>query len=136
MGPAQLGLVDEAVRGFVAEHANLLHVRAEEGWIREGQSELRAEHVGLEPDGAIQIFECVEFNRSLRCADVASDLAFLLMDLERLGARETVDTLIARYEAAGLDLPEALLRFYKAHRALVRAKIACLERASFADEAA
>ena len=35
--------------------------------------------------------------------------------------------LLARYREAGLDLPDELLRFYSAHRALVRAKIACLE---------
>jgi uncharacterized protein len=72
----------------------------------------------------------------LRCADVASDLAFLLMDLERIGAKEAADALVSRYRAASIDLPDALLRFYRAHRALVRAKVACLERASVADEAA
>ena len=77
--------------------------------------------------GVVQIFDCVEFNRDLRCADVASDLAFLLMDLTRLGAAEVATALLARYRAAGLDLPDELLRFYSAHRALVRAKIAGLE---------
>ena len=47
-----------------------------------------APSVCLEPDGTVQIFDCVEFNREVRCADVASDLAFLLMDLTRLGAAE------------------------------------------------
>jgi predicted kinase len=88
------------------------------------------------PDGEIQIFDCVEFSRALRCADVASDLAFLLMDLERLGAQEAAATLVARYRAAGVDLPDVLLRLYKAHRALVRAKVACLTRHAFADKAA
>jgi predicted kinase len=69
----------------------------------------------------------VEFNRDLRCADVASDLAFLLMDLTRLGASEVATSLLARYREAGLDLPDELLRLYSAHRALVRAKIAGLE---------
>jgi predicted kinase len=75
----------------------------------------------------VQIFDCVEFNRDLRCADVASDLAFLLMDLTRLGASEVATSLLARYREAGLDLPDELLRLYSAHRALVRAKIAGLE---------
>ena len=133
LGPVQLGLVTDALREFSAEHADLLRERAVLGWIREGHGDLRAEHVCIEPDGRIQIFDCVEFNRSLRCADIASDLAFLLMDLDRLGAQEVAATLVDRYRAAGIDLPEALLRFYKAHRALVRAKVACLSRA-FADE--
>src|SRR5215207_6587241 len=135
LGPAQLGLVDEAMRDFIAEHADLLRERAVAGWVREGHGDLRAEHICLEPDDAIQVFDCVEFSRSLRCADVANDLAFLLMDLDRLGEPEAADALVARYRVAGFDLPESLLRFYKAHRALVRAKVACLSRA-FAHRAA
>ncbi|MCA9876588.1 MAG: AAA family ATPase, partial [Thermomicrobiales bacterium] len=88
---------------------------------------LRCEHICLEDDGAVQIFDCVEFNRDLRCADVASDLAFLLMDLTRLGAASAADDLQAAYQAAGIDVPDALLRLYWAHRALVRAKVACLK---------
>jgi uncharacterized protein len=138
LGPVQLGLVTEALRGFIAERGDLLHDRAAAGWIREGHGDLRCEHVCLEggPDGAIQIFDCVEFNRSLRCADVASDLAFLLMDLERLGAQEAATALLARYRTDGLVLPDALLRLYKANRALVRAKVACLRRRDLADVAA
>jgi len=139
LGPAQLGLVAEALHGFIAERGDLLRDRAAARWIREGHGDLRVEHVCLEGrlDGEIQIFDCVEFSRALRCADVASDLAFLLMDLERLGAQEAAGALVARYRAANVDLlPDALLRFYKAHRALVRAKVACLRRHAFADAAA
>jgi uncharacterized protein len=121
--------VDKALRDFIAERTNLLRDRAAAGWVREGHGDLRAEHICLEPDGAVQVFDCVEFSRSLRCADVASDLAFLLMDLDRLGEPGAADTLAVRYRSAGFDMPESLLSFYKAHRALVRAKIACLSRA-------
>jgi aminoglycoside phosphotransferase family enzyme/predicted kinase len=136
LGPVQLGLVADALRDFATGHANLLRDRAAAGWIREGHGDLRVEHVYLEegPESTIQIFDCVEFSRSLRCADVASDLAFLLMDLERLGAKEAAAALVSRYREVGIDLPEALLRFYRAHRALVRAKVACLSRASLAGQ--
>jgi uncharacterized protein len=127
LGPIQLGLVVDAMRQFVAERDEVLRARAADGWIREGHGDLRAEHVCLEPDGTVQIFDCVEFNRDVRCADVASDLAFLLMDLTRLGAPEIATTLLEGYRGAGMDLPDELLRFYSAHRALVRAKIACLQ---------
>ncbi|HEU5432123.1 MAG TPA: AAA family ATPase, partial [Thermomicrobiales bacterium] len=129
LGAIQFGLVDAALRRFVVDQADLLRARAAAGWIREGHGDLRAEHICVEPDGAIQIFDCVEFSRALRCADVASDLAFLLMDLTRLGASDLAADLVTRYRAAGIDLPEPLLRFYLAHRALVRAKTACLSLA-------
>ena len=130
LGALQLRLVASAMRQFIASHDALLRQRAADGWVREGHGDLRAEHICLEPDGALQIFDCVEFNRDVRCADVASDLAFLLMDLKRLGAPRAAADLLARYRAAGIVLPGGLLRLYQAHRALVRAKIACIAYAS------
>jgi aminoglycoside phosphotransferase family enzyme/predicted kinase len=127
LGPIQFDLVATAIRQFLATRDELLQSRAAAGWIREGHGDLRAEHVCLELEGVVQVFDCVEFNRDLRCADVASDLAFLLMDLTRLGASEVATSLLARYREAGLDFPDELLRLYSAHRALVRAKIAGLE---------
>jgi aminoglycoside phosphotransferase family enzyme/predicted kinase len=127
LGPIQFALVAAAIRRFLATRDELLQSRAAAGWIREGHGDLRVGHVCLEPEGAVQIFDCVEFNRDLRCADVASDLAFLLMDLTRLGASEVATSLRARYREAGLDVPDELLRLYSAHRALVRTKIAGLE---------
>ena len=127
LGKAQFGLVATAMRRFIAADAALLRARAASGWVREGHGDLIAEHICLEPDGAVQIFDCVEFNRDLRCADVASDIAYLLMDLTRLGAPRVATSLLARYRAADIELPDRLLRLYGAHRALVRAKIACLE---------
>ena len=136
LGTIQLGLVVDAMRRFVAERDEFLQARAMAGWIREGHGDLRTEHVCLELGGAVQIFDCVEFNRDVRCADVASDLAFLLMDLTRFDAHQIAVTLLARYRATGMELPDELLRFYTAHRALVRAKIACLRHTDAGPEAA
>jgi uncharacterized protein len=126
LGPVQLRLVTAAMQRFIATHGELLRQRVADGWVREGHGDLRAEHVCLEPDGAVQIFDCVEFNRAVRCADVASDLVYLLMDLTERGAGGVAGELLARYRAAGFDLPDIVMRFYGAHRALVRVKIACL----------
>ena len=136
IGAIQFGLVGDAMHRFVADRRGLLRDRAAAGWIREGHGDLRVEHVCLEPDGVVQIFDCVEFNREVRCADIASDLAYLLMDLTRLGASQVAAALLARYREAGMDLPDELLRFYCAHRALVRAKVACLGLAAANPEVA
>lgn len=124
LGAVQLALVASAMRHFVANSDGLFVQRARDGWVREGHGDLRAEHVCLEEDGSVQIFDCVEFNRNVRCADVASDLAYMLMDLRRLGAPDAADELLALYRAAGVDLPQPLIQVYMAHRALVRGKIA------------
>jgi aminoglycoside phosphotransferase family enzyme/predicted kinase len=126
LSASQFELVDQALRRFARDHDALLQRRVSEGWIREGHGDLRAEHVCIEP-GHLQIYDCVEFNRDLRCADVASDLVYFLMDLTRLGARHVATDLLGRYRTAGIDLPDALIRFYGAHRALVRVKVSCLE---------
>lgn len=125
LAAVQLGMVDEAIRAFLAANAELLAGRVADGWVRDGHGDLRAEHVCLDGDG-VQIFDCVEFNPAIRCADIASDLAFLLMDLDRLGAGEVGRALEERYRDAGVPLPSSLLRLYRAHRALVRAKVDCL----------
>lgn len=127
LGAAQLALVATAMRHFLSNEQARLLQRAADGWVREGHGDLLAEHICLEPDGAVQVFDCVEFNRDLRCADVASDIAYLFMDLARLGAADVAADLLRRYRGSGVVLPDPLLRLYGAHRALVRAKIACLE---------
>lgn len=135
LGAVELGFAVDAMRGFVAGHGDLFRDRAVAGSIREGHGDLRCEHVCLD-DEWVQIFDCVEFSREIRCADVASDLAFLLMDLARLGRDSIGQALVARYRSARFDLPDALLRFYRVHRALVRAKVACMEQAGVGGDAA
>lgn len=132
--PYEFDLVNRAMQRYMSENRRALRQRVVDGWIREGHGDLRCEHVSIPTDGPLQIYDCVEFNRDLRCADVASDLAFLLMDLARLGARsETMRDLVGAYDGAGAALSAGLLRFYWIHRALVRAKVHGLQLAGAAD---
>jgi aminoglycoside phosphotransferase family enzyme/predicted kinase len=134
VNPLQLSLVDSKMRAFSDEHRSNLAKRAADGWVRDGHGDLRIEHVCLETDGSVQIFDCVEFSAAIRCADVASDLAFLLMDLERVGAGEVANDVLERYRAASADLPQAIVDFYRSHRSVVRAKVACLTAAAAGHE--
>ena len=90
------GLVAAATRCFVAEHGDLVE-RASAGWIREGHGDLRVEHVCVEAGRHDPDLRLRRVQPGLRCADVASDLAFLLMDLERLGAGSQPPGFVARY---------------------------------------
>lgn len=125
-GGEQLRLTGQAMRQYLVERASLLEDRVRNGWIRDGHGDLRAEHICVEAPGIIQIIDCVEFNPAIRCADVVSDLAFLLVDLDRLGAAALAQEIVAAYQAGGVALPPGLVRLYRAHRALVRVKIHCL----------
>lgn len=102
-----------------------LDARAAAGLHRDGHGDLRAEHVVLGDE--LLIVDRLEFDRDLRCTDVAGDLAFLLMDLELHGAAWAAERLVGAYERAGGDAGDRRLRALLAwQRAIVRAKIAAL----------
>ncbi|MCS3629620.1 hypothetical protein GGP55_000189 [Salinibacter ruber] len=115
---------------FYDQHAARLHRRRAGGCIVEGHGDLRLEHVHL-TDDRVAIFDCVEFNDEFRHLDVANDVAFLAMDLDRKGhpglARRFVDRM-----AEGLDDPglHAVIPFYKSQRAQVRGKVHGLRAAA------
>ncbi len=114
------------VRGFAETHQKLFRERISQGRVREGHGDLRCEHICL-TDGIV-IFDCVEFSEQLRYCDVASDIGFLAMDLDRMGASALGDELVAAYvERSGDAHLFELLRFYKCHRAVVRGKVQSLK---------
>lgn len=120
---------------FIAKHRALLTRRVRERRIREVHGDLHCQHVCFAPAG-IQIFDCIEFSQRLRSCDIASEIAFLLMDMEFRGARELAGCFLGRYLEL-VDDPEIpiLLPFYKCHRALVRGKVAALRSGGSSSEA-
>jgi uncharacterized protein len=116
-----------ATFNFFIRNKKLLEKRVATGHFREGHGDLRSEHVYFTTDGRIQILDCIEFNERLRQVDTASDLAFLVMDLEsQLKSEAARDLLLAYYERCDdLGMP-ALLDFYKCYRAMVRCKVNCI----------
>lgn len=114
-------LLAPAVRRLMPELAR----RADAGFVRDGHGDLRAEHVVL--SDPVEIFDCIEFDPGLRRIDVGCDLAFLVMDLERLGRRDLAETLVKDYRRAGGDPgSDQLIALFAAYRAVVRAKVALL----------
>jgi hypothetical protein len=125
---------------FVRTHETLLRARQQAGRIREGHGDLHAEHVcfvdtpaaGGSERGSlapgIYVFDCIEFSQALRCNDVAYEIAFLAMDLERLERPDLARHLVAAYATAADDpLVSTLLPFYGSHLACVRGKVEALE---------
>jgi aminoglycoside phosphotransferase family enzyme/predicted kinase len=108
---------------FMKSHADLLRRRAQQGWIRDVHGDLHCEHICFAPEG-IQIFDCIEFSAKLRRCDLASEIAFLLMDLEARGGAPLAKLFLTRYQELLKD-PELaeLLTFGKCYRALVRGKV-------------
>ncbi len=134
---AQLDQLADWLAGQQERLAPLLAARQAQGHIRECHGDLHLNNIVL-IDGRPVIFDGIEFNPQLRYIDVLSDLAFLTMDLARLGRPDQAYRLLDRYLAVTGDfagLP--LLRLYEVYRAMVRAKVAAIhagERNLGADE--
>jgi aminoglycoside phosphotransferase family enzyme len=74
--------------------------------------------------GQIFIFDAIEFNERFRYCDVASDIAFLAMDLDFKERPDLSAFFVEKYVAYSGDR-ELLyfLPFYKCYRAYVRGKV-------------
>jgi uncharacterized protein len=96
--------------------------RQETGRVRDGHGDLRASAIcAVDP---ICIFDCIEFNKRFRYADVAADVAFLAMDLTAKGRDDLSRRFVDRYVAESGD--QGLLEvidFYICYRAFVRGKV-------------
>jgi predicted kinase len=136
----QFTAIDAFCRTFITAHWRSLNDRALGGRVREGHGDLRAEHVCLlnTEKNEIDVIDCVEFSERLRYGDVASEIGFLAMDFDRLGAPGLADALVEAYaQIAGDEELAVLVPFYKCYRACVRGKVESLrslEREVDADE--
>jgi predicted kinase len=72
----------------------------------------------------VYIFDCIEFNERFRCGDIASDVAFLAMDLDYHGLPALSNYFVRSFsdQIRDIQLLE-LVDFYKCYRAYVRGKI-------------
>jgi hypothetical protein len=132
--PSRLDAAEHFTRAFLAARRDQLEARAEGGLLRDCHGDLRAEHVIVPEQGDVYIYDCIEFSPELRQIDVAADIAFLVMDLTRLGAEALALLLIADYRRAGGDPgDDALLFFFASYRAWVRAKVACIRAQELSD---
>jgi hypothetical protein len=142
IAPAEHAILVDFVTTFVRRHQTQLRARQDAGRLREGHGDVHAEHVyvldeglpaqdglaALPPD--LYVVDCIEFSPRLRRNDVASEVAFLAMDLDRLDRGDLARAFVRAYIAAADDPAIAtLLPFYACYRACVRGKVAALKSA-------
>lgn len=120
---ARLQALEAWIRTRFAALTPVIEQRRFEGFVRECHGDMHRGNIAL-VDGQIQIFDAIEFNPNLRWIDTASEIAFLVMDLEQEGERGAAHRFLNRYlEHSGDYGALAMLDFYKVYRALVRAKV-------------
>jgi aminoglycoside phosphotransferase family enzyme/predicted kinase len=126
------------VESFMAGHRSFFQRRRAGGFVRRCHGDLHSRNIFVLPSGSpesrvqgpesvssdIRIFDCIEFNPRFSCSDVASEIAFMAMDLDYWGRKDLADFFVERYVAhTGDSGLLRLLNFYKCYRAYVRGKV-------------
>jgi aminoglycoside phosphotransferase family enzyme/predicted kinase len=125
-----------------AEHFHsFIDKRRREGFVRACHGDMHLGNMVYVDDEqgheCLAIFDGIEFNPSLRWIDVASEIAFLTMDLHARGAPGHAHRVLNLYLEHREDLDAlTLLPLYQVYRALVRAKVNAIHAAESGLDAA
>jgi aminoglycoside phosphotransferase family enzyme len=115
--------IERVQRRFLSLRAHVLAERVDAHKIVDGHGDLRPEHIWL--GDSVKIIDCLEFNAALRAVDPFDEVAYLGLELARLGAGWAGEYLRHRIAAQlGDIIPEELFLFYRCHRAALRARLA------------
>ena len=123
---AELGALIDWSHDFLRRRLEEFRGRESAGFIRECHGDLHARNI-TRWQGRLTPFDCLEFDPGLRWIDVMNDAAFLVMDLHAHQRRDLAAAFLNQYlETTGDYAGIALLPFYAATRALVRAMVDAL----------
>ena len=118
----EYNLIKDFSYKFIVHNKSILKKRVAENKIKDCHGDLRTEHICI--SDKIYIFDCIEFNDRFRYADVASEVAFLAMDLDFLGEGILSKYFVNSYiEISGDTDIYKVINFYKCYRAYVRGKV-------------
>lgn len=116
-------LIRESTNRFYQEKGSLMKKRAQEHRVVDCHGDLHSQHICLLKDQVV-IFDCIEFNQRFRYGDVASEVAFLAMDLEFFMRKDLARSFVEHYIGfSGDNELQELLPFYLCYRAYVRGKV-------------
>jgi len=115
-------LIHERIEDFMKRNLSLFEKRRAEDRVRDCHGDIHSGNIFV--TDRIYIFDAIEFNERFRYSDVASDIAFLAMDLDFKERADLSNFFVRRYvEYSGDQELMRLLRFYKCYRAYVRGKV-------------
>lgn len=122
-----MATVLNTLEDWTREEARRLHPLLEKRYkkqIRGCHGDMHLGNMVLTDADRIAIFDAIEFNQAFRWIDVASEVAFLTMDLHARNAPSLAFRFLSSYLDTRDD-PELteVLSFYQVYRALVRAKV-------------
>lgn len=117
---------------FLKKHTTRFRQRVSSGYRRDVHGDLHCSNIFLYQRPVI--FDCIEFNDSLRHVDLLDEFAFLYMDIESIGRPHIAQTLLNAYSKVIplMETPEdrEIFTYYKCFRANVRAKVHAIAASS------
>ena len=117
------------LHAMLSARAAAFAARREGGRVRQCHGDLHLANL-VRIDGRFVAFDAIEFSDTLRWIDVASDVAFLAMDLAARGRPDLAATFTSGWiEAADDHHATTVLPVYACYRAAVRAAVAAIRSA-------
>jgi aminoglycoside phosphotransferase family enzyme len=119
---ADYTFMQQKINGFMDKNKALFESRIAARRVRDCHGDLHSGNIFV--TSQICIFDAIEFNDRFRYSDVASDVAFLAMDLDYQNRSDLADHFIKQYLTYSKDNQLIqMLPFYKCYRAYVRGKV-------------
>ena len=119
---ADFEFIQSRINDFMEKNNSLFKNRIKNHKIRDCHGDLHSGNIFITDQ--ICIFDAIEFNDRFRYSDVASDVAFLAMDLDFQNRSDLSNYFIDRYIIYSNDQELIkVLSFYKCYRAYVRGKV-------------
>jgi len=114
--------IRERIDDFMNRNVSFFEKRMAERRVRDCHGDIHSGNIFV--TDRIYIFDAIEFNERFRYSDVASDIAFLAMDLDFKGRTDLSSFFVEKYvKYSGDQELTKLLPFYKCYRAYVRGKV-------------
>ena len=114
--------IRERIDYFMKRNVSFFEKRMAERRVRDCHGDIHSGNIFV--TDRIYIFDAIEFNERFRYSDVASDIAFLAMDLDFKGRTDLSSFFVEKYvKYSGDQELTKLLPFYKCYRAYVRGKV-------------
>jgi len=115
----------DRVYNFMEKNRAFWDTRLDKGKIIDGHGDLQLRNIFID-SGKVVIFDCIEFNESLRIQDILEEISFLAMDLDYNNKRKEAKYLLEKYLILMGENPSKVkdfVNFYKSYRAYVRSKV-------------
>lgn len=128
---SDINTIKSWIISFMDENTEIIQQRFNQGFFKECHGDIHLENICL-MNNKIYIFDCIEFNERFRFCDTASDLAFLLMDLDFHNRHDLSERVFKSYKKITNDfIDDNLIIFYKIYRAFVRGKVESLKSSNY-----